>query len=220
VPAGLWLVEPIGKDPRSQDRGMISTLSRAFPSRHGAPILDRVDTAIFTTAYFRKCMDCGFCKDWCCQWGVDVDLPNVARILAQGPALEAATGQPREKWFKPETWDEPDYPGGGYRRTQVVDGACVFLDRADRGCKLHRFALTQGIDHHDIKPMMSSLFPLSFDAGVLLPALEVRDGSLVCGQRGDSIYAGARDALLHYFGAQLIAELDALDAGRLGPPPA
>src|SRR5262245_8983578 len=118
----------------------IVALSQPYPSRHGAPVIDRVDTAIFTRSYFTHCMRCTFCNDWCCTHGVDVDEPNVERILARAPDLEAFTGIAPSRWFEPAVSVDPEFPGGAYRRTRVEDGGCVFLDRRSRGCMLHAFA--------------------------------------------------------------------------------
>ena len=84
---------------------------------------------------------------------------------------------------------------------------------------LHRYALEKGIDYHEVKPLMSSLFPLSFEGGeggetgcTLRAAGEVEDEELVCLDEGPTIYRGARDELLYYFGQELVAELDAMEA--------
>ena len=77
---------------------------------------------------------------------------------------------------------------------------------------LHRYAIDRGIDYHEVKPLMSSLFPLSFDGtGSLHAAGEVEDEELVCLDEGPTLYRGARDELLHYFGEALVAELDAIE---------
>ena len=166
---------------------MARPLSRPYPSVFGAPVLSEVDPRLFQFTYFAACMECTFCKDACCQYGADTELPRVAALDAIAPELEAYLGVPRAEWFRedPEdfgTLDEPEYPGGQYTRTQVVElpagrsehneWACVFLDPAGRGCRIHRFALERGIDVHTIKPMVCLLFPASFDQGVLCPAYE------------------------------------------------
>ena len=58
--------------------------------------------------------------------------------------------------------------------------------------------------------MVTVLFPLTFEHGLLEPSGEVVDGSLVCASDGPTVYAGARNELLYYFGEGLVAELDAL----------
>lgn len=197
----------------------ITRLSRPHPCRHGAPVLDQVDDAIFSIRYFTRCMECTTCADWCCSHGVDVDEPNVARILARADEIEAFTGIERSRWFTNEVEADAEFPGGAARRTRVVDGACVFLDRRARGCMLHAMSLSRGLDYHELKPMVSALFPLTFSEGVLLASEEVDDGTLVCLGGGPTLYRGARDELGFYFGGALIAELDALEAGASAQPP-
>jgi Fe-S-cluster containining protein len=210
---------------------MTLPLSRPYPCRFGAPVLDRVDPRIFRLTYFKECMACTSCHDGCCQWGVDVELPRVAAIERHRAELEAYLGVPRSRWFREDpddfgVLDEPQYPGGKYTRTQVVDApggrsypsgtVCVFLDHSDRGCRLHRFALERGIDPHEIKPMMCLLFPASFENGELLPPVEFEEeDGLACRGPGGTIYQGSRADLLYYFGAELVAELDALERAEL-----
>ena len=127
---------------------MIVPLSRPYPSRYGAPVLDRVDPRIFALTYFTNCMGCGFCGDSCCQYGADIEIPRLRALEAIRPELEAYLGVPRAEWFRDAEDDlgiiaEPEYPGGEYTRTAVVDlpegrsphnqEACVFLDPVGRG---------------------------------------------------------------------------------------
>jgi Fe-S-cluster containining protein len=188
----------------------IRPLARAHVARAGAPAIDRVDASIFTHRYFTRCMSCGFCRDWCCTHGVDVDEPNVERILARREPLERFVGTSADRWFTSDLRADPEHPGGRYRRTRVESGACVFLHRESRGCKLHAFCLAEGLDYHELKPMVSSLFPLTFDGGLLHASDEVHDGSLVCLGEGPTLYEGARGELGYYFGEALVAELDSL----------
>jgi hypothetical protein len=196
----------------------IHALSARYPARAGVPVIDRVDLAIFARRYFTACMECGFCGDWCCSHGVDVDEENVARLLAHADAIEEATGIARTRWFRAEVTSDPEFPGGAYRRTQVEGGACVFLDRERRGCRIHAFCLARGIDYHELKPLVSSLFPLTFDEGLLHPSEEALDGSLVCLDEGPTLYRGVRDELGHAFGPALLAELDALETSQPAAP--
>lgn len=211
-------------------------LSRPYTCRLGAPVIDRIDPRIFTLTYFGKCMECTFCHDSCCQYGADTEMPRVAALEKYQTELEAYLGVPRSGWFRedPEDFgilDEPEYPGGKYTRTQVVESEdrvpvnewhCVFLDPApgSRGCRIHRFALERGIDVHEIKPMVCLLFPLSFKEGEMTPAYEFDlEDELICEGPGDTLYASARADVLAYFGPEMVAELDALAAVH-GPAPA
>jgi hypothetical protein len=188
---------------------MIVSLSRKYLNCYDVPVIDRVDTAIFERTCSPHCASCAFCNDACCAYGVCVDLTKVASKPA--PTDWSATGIPRDQWFTGQYVHDPEFPGGTYTRTRVVAGACVFLNRAGRGCMLHAFCLAEGLDHHLLKPMFSSLFPVTAEAGLLRPAAEVADESLVCLEGGLTLYRGARGDLQYYYGDDLIQELDRLE---------
>lgn len=197
---------------------MIIPLDKPYPSIHGLPVIDRVDSAIFSRRYFAHCMACGFCGDSCCQYGVDIDCENVARIEAVADRLEPFVGVPRDQWFEPGYEADPVFPDGRVTRTQVKDGACVFLNRKGRGCLLHSFALQEGVSPNDLKPLVSAIFPVTFDAGCLCPSDEILDNELICRDQGSSLYEGARSDLGHYFGAGLLVVLDGLLRRYRFPP--
>lgn len=201
--------------------------SRVYTSRYGAPLIDRFDPRIFQFTYFAKCMDCTFCNDSCCQYGVDIETPRIEALDQYREELENYLSVPRSKWYRDDPDDfgiepEPEYPGGAYTRTTVAElptgrskhnsEACVFLDPVGRGCRIHRFALEKGIDVHDIKPMICLMFPVLHSEGQLVPAIEFDEGILVCEGSGDTLYRSAREDLLYYFGPEMIAELDAYEA--------
>lgn len=186
------------------------TLSRSYKSVMGGPVLWAVDPAIFRLRYFTRCMDCGFCHDACCEHGVDIDLGNAERLKALPRDFHDRIGAPAEEWFTGEIVSDPEFPGGRHVRTAVKNGACVFRIPHARGCAIHGYCLEKGLDYHRFKPMVSALFPVTFEAGLLTASGEAADGSLICGAVGPSLYDGARDELQYYFGAALIAELDTL----------
>jgi hypothetical protein len=190
---------------------VIHALSRSYPCRWGAPVVDRVDTAVFHRTYFVHCLSCNYCHDSCCQYGVDVDAENVARLEKHTEEIERSTGVLRERWFSGEWTTDAEFPGGRHTRTRVEDGACVFRNRRGRGCTIHAFALASGIDYHELKPMVSVLFPITFDGGLLHPSNEIEDKSLQCYGDGPTLYRGVRDEIGWYFGGELVSELDALD---------
>lgn len=185
-------------------------LSRPYESAMGGPVLRAVDPAIFTLRYFMRCMACGFCQDACCDHGVDIDLGNAARLTALPPDFHDRIGVPAEDWFTDEIVPDAEFPGGVHVRTRVRNGACVFRNRDARGCAIHAYCLEKGLDYHHFKPMVSVLFPVTFESGVLTASGEAADGSLICGGSGPSLYDGARDELSYYFGDALTAELDRL----------
>ncbi len=171
--------------------------------------LQQVDTDIFKLRYFGNCMQCTFCQDSCCQYGCDVNLSERDRILALKDELRPFVKSPPEQWFKAEVHEDPEYESGKFVRSQVVNGACVFLSPHGRGCGIHAFALKTGRDYHSIKPTVCWLFPVTWDRGVLRPSYDLSD-DLMCRNMGPIIYDMARDEIAVVFGKNLVAELDAL----------
>ena len=191
---------------------MILVLDSEYPCVLGGPVLRAVDPVIFSLRYFTHCMACGFCHDACCAHGVDIDLGNAARLRALPRDFHDRVGAPASAWFTGEVIPDAEFPGGAHVRTAIRDGACIFRNGAGRGCTIHAYCLEQGLDYHSLKPMVSALFPVTFEEGVLTASGEAADGSLICGGEGPSLYDGARDELRYYFGAGLIAELEELKA--------
>ena len=127
---------------------------------------------------------------------------------------------PRARWFVDGEVADPDFPGGAATRTTVVDGACVFRVAGARGCVLHAHALARGQDYHALKPMVSTLFPVTFGDGTLWCSEELVDGTLSCAGDGPTAYEMARTELAFYFGEALVSELDAIALTRsAGAPP-
>ncbi|MGZ3483119.1 MAG: YkgJ family cysteine cluster protein [Gemmatimonadaceae bacterium] len=185
-------------------------LARDHVSRAGAPVVHSVDPAIFSLRYFMRCMACGFCHDQCCDHGVDVDIENVKRLLALGPEFQARVTVSPTEWFTKKVVRDTEFPTGSYVRTQVRNGKCVFISQSGRGCTIHAFCLEKKIDYHTLKPMVSALFPVTFDHGILVPSSEAVDGSLICSGEGATLYDGVRGELAYYFGDELVSELDDL----------
>jgi hypothetical protein len=173
-------------------------------------VVSEVDPAIFRRRYFGHCFGCSFCNDGCCNHGVDVSIAERDSILARADELEPRVGVPREQWFAAAVTADADFPGGASTRTAVLNGSCVFRLAGARGCALHAFALERGEDYHTIKPMVSSLFPVTFGEGALVCSEELADETLVCAGAGPTAYEMARPELRHYFGDSLVEELDVL----------
>ncbi len=188
----------------------VIALSRAYPSVFAAPVIHAVDPAIFRYRYFTHCMSCTFCGDKCCSYGVDIDVENMARLKALGPDFAHAVGAASADWFTDEIAADPEFPGGASGRTQTRGGACIFLDRTRRGCKIHAYCLANGIDYHLLKPMVSTLFPVTFEQGVLTASDELPDNDLICAGDGPTLYDGVRTELLYYFGEAFVEEIDAV----------
>ena len=187
-------------------------LNRSYSCTLGGPVLKAVDPAIFTLRYFTHCLECGFCRDACCDHGVDIDLGNIARLKALPQDFHDRIGAPVRDWFSGEAVADHEFPGGAHLRTAVKDGACIFRNAGGRGCAIHAYCLDHKLDYHDYKPMVSVLFPVTFEQGVLIASGEAADGSLICSGQGPSLYEGARGELGYYFGAGLLTELDQLKA--------
>jgi hypothetical protein len=188
----------------------IVPLTRGYPSVWSRPVIRAIDTRIFRLHYFQRCLACGFCKDQCCRHGVDIDLENAERLFALGDDFQSYVGVPRSEWFSVQVVDDEEFPSGAHQRTRTREGYCVFHDAAGRGCKIHAWSLQNGVDYHALKPMVSTLFPLTFERAVLVPSNEVLDGTLVCAGEGSSLYDGVRDELIWFFGKEFARELDAL----------
>jgi hypothetical protein len=185
-------------------------LSRRYVCVLGAPVIDRIDPRLFSLRYFTACLDCHFCHDQCCSYGVDIDAANIESLAALGPDFESFVGVPRADWFTLERVRDGEFPSGSYGRSQTRGGKCVFAERTGRGCRIHAWCLAKGLDYRRLKPLVSMLFPVTFEHGALVPSPEILDGTLACAGQGPSLYQGAREELSYHFGTDFIAELDAL----------
>jgi len=193
-------------------------LSREFPSLFGAPAITTVDPRIFTQRYFARCLDCNFCNDQCCDHGVDIDWANMETLRTLGPSFASTIGVPPQEWFTPELIHDPEFPSSAHARTQVRDGKCVFAEKNGRGCRIHAYCLANGLDYHLYKPLVSILFPLTFEQGALVPATEILDGTLICAGDGPTLYEAVRPELAYYFGEAFVTELDAIGAQSAAHP--
>lgn len=187
-------------------------LARDYACVMGGPVLKAVDPAIFSLRYFTRCLDCGFCGDACCDHGVDIDLDNAARLKALPSDFHDLIGVPDSEWFAGGVTLDREFPGGAHHRTSIRDGTCIFRNPAGRGCAIHAYCLAHNLDYHRFKPMVSVLFPVTFEQGVLTASGEAADRSLICAGQGPSLYDGARNEIAYYFGPDLVVELDGLKA--------
>ena len=193
----------------------VVALEREHPSIFRAPVIRSVDTRIFALRYFTHCMSCGFCNDQCCSYGVDIDVDNARKLLAMGDDFKAFIGVPESEWFTGEIVEDTEFPSGRNLRTRTRGSHCVFHNSDGRGCLIHAYCADNGLDYHLYKPMVSILFPLTFNYGVLEPSSEVVDRSLICAGDGPSVYEGVRGELVYFFGDGLVEELDVLKAQAL-----
>lgn len=185
-------------------------LSRAYPCLFGAPTLTVIDPRIFTLRYFANCLSCSTCADQCCQYGVDIDAANMEALRRLGADFEAYLGVPSQDWFTETLIADVEFPSGSHARTTVKDGKCIFAETKGRGCRIHAYCLEHGLDYHLYKPLVSTLFPLTFEKSVLMPASEVLDGTLICAGDGPTLYDAVRPELLAYFGSAFVEEVDCI----------
>ena len=82
---------------------------------------------------------------------------------------------------------------------------------------LHSYAIATGRDYHLLKPMVSTLFPVTFGNGALVVSDELEEGSLVCSAVGPTAYEAVRAELAYYFGESLVKELDVLASAIPAP---
>jgi Fe-S-cluster containining protein len=189
---------------------MLHKLKRSHEGRGGVFAVDQVDPKIFELRYFQRCMECTFCHDSCCQYGADIDEPNVERLMLHAEPLQKRVGYAAEVWTDGEPNEDDEYPRKRVHRLQSLDGSCVFRNRNGRGCQVHSYCLENGLDYHDLKPVVCWLFPLTVDRCILQPSDELVDRSLICIDNGPTLYESQRDEVRFHFGPDLVAELDAL----------
>ncbi len=187
----------------------IISLSREYAS--GNVAISFVHRDIYLKKYFARCLECTFCHDWCCSYGADIDIENVEKIQQHKDEILPFIRQSDGEWFEAEYTYYEEYAGNQYTRINTLGPRCVFISKDQRGCGLHRYALSRQMDYHEIKPIVCILFPLSFEEGLLCPAAELDDGSLICSGSGTSVYRAMRDELEYYFGHEFVGELDGIE---------
>ncbi|HEY5821609.1 MAG TPA: hypothetical protein VIT20_06515 [Propionibacteriaceae bacterium] len=108
--------------------------------------------------------------DGCCTLGAHFsDAEDEARVTKATKQLKAGQWQYRRE-AKANGWvelEDPEHVADGEepgRKTRVVDGACIFLNRpgfpAGEGCSLHLLALSQGRDFLETKPDVCWQLPM------------------------------------------------------------
>jgi len=159
----------------------------------------------------------------CCQYGADVDVAERDNILAHADQLRALLTPAAQvaPWFTTEVQIDPDYPSGQHVRTATFEGGCVFLSHDKRGCAIHRSALEEGWDFHQVKPHICRLFPTSYEEDAIVISDDYVDYDCADAPGAPSLYRVARDTLAAVFGAELVAALDRVEAevGAAATPP-
>jgi hypothetical protein len=104
-------------------------------------------------------------EDGCCTLGAhfsdDDDLERVAEIVGELGEDEWQHHPGGNNPAKKSKWTELE---DGARKTKVVDGACIFLNRpgfpAGAGCALHQHAIATGREPHTTKPDVCWQLPI------------------------------------------------------------
>jgi Fe-S-cluster containining protein len=187
----------------------IIPLSKEYLS--GNMAISFVHRDVFFKTYFARCLECNFCHDWCCSFGADIDIQNVEKIEKHRKEILQFIRPSEGEWFDAEYTYYEEYAGNAYTRINPQGPRCVFISKDQRGCGLHRYAVSKQIDYHEIKPLVCILFPLSFGEGILSVAPELDDNSLICAGSGYSAYQSMRNELQYYFGNELVQELDGIE---------
>jgi Fe-S-cluster containining protein len=176
--------------------------------------INQVDESVFSRKYFAHCLDYALCSDICCSYGCEIDGAERDKILTYAAELEAKLRIPASQWFEDKITKDADYPSGEAMRTKVSHGSCVFHDHRLRGCSLHRFASEQGIDWHLLKPMVCSLFPVTWERGRLVTSGFLDE--LPCKDKGVSVFEAQKNELRVYFGDGFVSELEGIAAQTTG----
>ncbi len=190
----------------------------------------KVQRDIFTSHLSPNCMshECSLRKendrvklDACCQYGADVDVGERDKILGHAPQLrEILNPEVRDlPWFKTEVTEDVDFPSGKFVRTETHGDGCLFLQHDARGCAIHRASVEAGWDFHGIKPNICRLFPMSYDDEAIVMSDDYADYSCAFEPNTPTVYQVGRPDLLAIFGAELVEELDAIEARILAEGP-
>lgn len=105
--------------------------------------------------------------DGCCTLGAHfADEADETRVASFVEQLDDQTWQLRSKGLGKKGWVETETGDDGEvaRKTRVVQGACIFLNRpgfsGGEGCALHKLALDQGRSFVETKPDVCWQLPL------------------------------------------------------------
>ncbi len=120
-------------------------------------------TSSWTCIYGSGCQGiyAGRPNDGCCTLGAHFADEDDERRVAKAVAELDSSGWQYAAQGAPE-WIERD--AEGQRKTRVIDGACIFLNRpgfpAGDGCALHQLAWAQGRDPLELKPDVCWQLPI------------------------------------------------------------
>jgi Fe-S-cluster containining protein len=183
------------------------------------PRFQRASIEVFTRKVVADCMEhrCTLVDshrvklDACCQYGVDVTMPERDNIVRRTGEIRALL-RVDQPWFHTEIEIDPDVPGGQLVRTTRAGDGCVFLAHDKRGCAIHRASLENGWDFRGTKPHVCRLFPLTYTHDAIVVSDDYEDYSCAYDASAPSLYRVTRDALADIFDPALVAAMDAAEA--------
>ncbi len=121
-------------------------------------------TSSWTCIYGRGCQGIYADRpdDGCCTLGAHfTEKADLKRVKAAVAELTPDVWQLHAQGTGADGWTEKE---DGQRKTRVVDGACVFLNRpgfaAGDGCALHQLAVRTGREPHTLKPEVCWQLPI------------------------------------------------------------
>lgn len=174
----------------------------AYESRR----INEVDEGIFLSRCFANCLECPFCEDVCCSYGCQVDGAEMKRILKYASELGPILAIPSSQWFNADVQCDSDFSSGECGRTRVYANKCVFHNNKGRGCAIHLFAIEQGIDWHMLKPMVCSLFPITWEGERLFVSYFLDE--LPCSNQGMRVFEAQKGELKVYLGNDFVLRLE------------
>jgi hypothetical protein len=187
----------------------------------------------------------------CAELSAEITPREVKRLAPHFEGVSAFLAKADPKWAKkPRAFDDcfgPDEDNRWQLNLQKRDKRCVFSFIDDRGgilCGIHGYCLEKGLDVHEVKPHLCSVFPMVvvdlMDDTMFLSVLDKENGPLIgfssykelaClhGEKtfgalhtnAPAFYESQRSTLTHLFGARFLDDLDdlATKRGRRAPTP-
>lgn len=168
----------------------------------------KIDPIIFTFSF-----SCD-CNGECCYYGVYTDLKESEMILSHKERIISLMDETQSKdtsnWFEAPEEDE-DFDSGVAVGTEIINGKCTFLDKNGL-CVLQKMAMNEVTYKWKYKPLYCILFPLVIFEGALTIDDDHINRLKTCNRNPvaeTSIYDSCREELIHFFGEEGFAELEA-----------
>ena len=177
-------------------------LGNNFRSCFGLPIINKIDTLIFSTTYTSA---------GCCSGGAAMDIHTFEKLVKHRAAPDFAGITWEGYTFKEDVYS----PGGKGCCTKFDNDRCMFQN-PDRGCSIHSYCINNNIDIHELKFFACCLFPVKVNKigeihHILTTGYEMCSPQLdlPCRTTGDtSVYETARKDIEYYYGRALITEIE------------